>query len=381
MYKIKKSLILNLLSYVLLLTTNYLLLMCSEPTPPDPPINNEPDTTSHDFSWEFDSTGIYPSHIRDVFAISENSIWAVGEILTEETNKSDSLGNWIPNYNALHWNGKSWEKMRIQSKICNSSSYITRELYTVFGFADDDLWFSDGAAMIHWDGSKYTLYCQINSLLKGAISKIWGTDSQNLYIAGYFGTLVHYDGQNWTPMESYTDSHLLDVWGSPDGRVVWACGFDDTKGSILLRNTGNGFEKVVEVTEVPSNPIPNQIEYVFESLWTDTADSIFIGSNGRVYVAPANTTGYARESFWWDYSNEIGLPPATKALRGNSRNDLFAAGYLRFLVHYNGNSWKRYYDLEGEGYWYAIATLPDMVIVVGSRLVAENTIVLCRGYR
>ncbi|MBZ0181527.1 MAG: hypothetical protein K8F60_03660 [Melioribacteraceae bacterium] len=69
------------------------------------------DTTSHNFTWEtfeFGGEG-GSSYLRDVAIINENDIWAVGEIHTEETDQFDSNGVWIQPYNAVHWDGNTFE--------------------------------------------------------------------------------------------------------------------------------------------------------------------------------------------------------------------------------------------------------------------------------
>jgi len=63
------------------------------------------DTTSHEFTWTIDTIGIYGSVLYDVAMIDKNDIWAVGEIHTPETDRYDSLGNWVPPFNAVHWDG------------------------------------------------------------------------------------------------------------------------------------------------------------------------------------------------------------------------------------------------------------------------------------
>ncbi|HRP92997.1 MAG TPA: glucosyl transferase, partial [Ignavibacteriaceae bacterium] len=70
------------------------------------------DTTSHNFSWQTFEFGQHSSSVLyDVTIINENNIWAVGEIYM-----NDSLGNPDPNsYNAVHWDGQSWELKRIKT--------------------------------------------------------------------------------------------------------------------------------------------------------------------------------------------------------------------------------------------------------------------------
>jgi hypothetical protein len=54
------------------------------------------DTMDFQFSWEIFEFGEKSgSYLNDVAIISENIIWAVGEIYTEDSYTYDSLGNWI----------------------------------------------------------------------------------------------------------------------------------------------------------------------------------------------------------------------------------------------------------------------------------------------
>ncbi|NOX65840.1 MAG: hypothetical protein GXO85_08580 [Chlorobi bacterium] len=75
------------------------------------------DTTSHNFAWETYTFGGVngSSYLKDVAIINENNIWAVGEIHTEETDQFDSNGVWVKPYNAIHWDGSTWELKRILS--------------------------------------------------------------------------------------------------------------------------------------------------------------------------------------------------------------------------------------------------------------------------
>ena len=72
------------------------------------------DTTSHNFTWQTFTFGQHSSStLYDVAIINENNIWAVGEIYM-----NDSLGNPDPNlYNAVQWDGTSWELIRIPLQL------------------------------------------------------------------------------------------------------------------------------------------------------------------------------------------------------------------------------------------------------------------------
>ncbi len=72
-------------------------------------------------------------------------------------------------------------------------------------------------------------------------------------------------------------------------------------------------------------------------MWTDKKDTVYLGAIGRVYAAPKNTTGYAKENIWWDYVNEQNSRKQTNIIRGTAGNDIFVGGYLQFVRHWNGN--------------------------------------------
>ncbi len=57
--------------------------------------------------------------------------------------------------------------------------------------------------------------------------------------------------------------NLRDIWGSPDGSIIWVAGFEDFYGTVLLRNSGNGFETVLEITDPNIPHPPNQITHKF----------------------------------------------------------------------------------------------------------------------
>ncbi len=59
------------------------------------------------------------------------------------------------------------------------------------------------------------------------------------------------------------------------------------------------------------------------------------------------------------------FPPETNIIRGTAGNDIFVGGYLQFVRHWNGTSWKRYPEIEGDGTWYSMAVIDKLIIAVG----------------
>ncbi len=162
------------------------------------------DTTSHNFTWQIDTVGTHSSVLLDVAIVNENDIWAVGKIHTAETDTFDSLGNWIPPYNAVHWDGSEWELKR----ITYDGSFWTIE--SVFAFFSNDIWFS---AFVKWNGTNFIELPIPNVLIGYGINKIWGTSSTDFYVVGTQGLIAHYNGSGWHRIETGIEIPIQDVWG------------------------------------------------------------------------------------------------------------------------------------------------------------------------
>jgi len=49
---------------------------------------------------------------------------------------------------------------------------------------------------------------------------VWGTSSSDVFAVGSEGTILHYDGTQWSEMPSGTRDWLTSVWGTSSGDVV-----------------------------------------------------------------------------------------------------------------------------------------------------------------
>jgi hypothetical protein len=48
---------------------------------------------------------------------------------------------------------------------------------------------------------------------------VWGSSGSDVFAVGTGGTILHYDGADWSPMDSGTTHGLEGVWGSGGGDV------------------------------------------------------------------------------------------------------------------------------------------------------------------
>jgi hypothetical protein len=360
----KKSFFLILCSLIFVLVSYY--LSCEKDFS-GIKIITPPDTTSHNFTWTIDTFGVISSYLLDVAIINENDIWAVGAIQPDPTGVNDI-------YNAIHWNGQQWQLKRIPY-IYNGQPFY-HPINFSFSFENGEVWFG-GNGIVRWNGINFSnVEIDQNAWGPVAINKMWGSTTDDVLIVGDEGSIAHYDGSSWQKLESGTTVDLLDVWGSPDGSVVWACGYTDFVGTILLKITGTTVEIVYEDIDNWFNVRPDSISGVLTSLWTNDPSKLYIITPAGMYVASANTHGEAHRL--WTENNF--LPGFPRALRGRTGNDLFTAGDFSFMAHYNGASWHIYNRFAGRIRSRGIAITKNLLVLAGLDI-QSNRATIIRGER
>ena len=359
--------ILNLFSFVLFLFSFFIILFsCSQPT--NPPVDNGPDTTSHNFSWTIDTIGTRNSYLKDVAIINENDIWAVGEIHTDETDRYDSLGNWQPPFNAVHWQGTGWELLRIPA-VTSMGTMSRGPMLSVFAFASDKVWiFSQAGSYAYWNGSEWK--SKYVSERVGSITKMWGSSSQDMYFVGTNGNITHYDGQSWQRLESGTDIDIQDIWGAKNP----ATGEYEIIAVASYKNYGRGM-KLLKITGTSVSKLDTAGLHVNESsVWFIPEKIYYITGNGVFKKNCLNDT-----SSW---NKETGHPDIYKDfIRGNAENDVFIVGSFGLVSHYNGANWKYFSGNELPsfyGVWSKCAVQTGIIAAVG---VSNSKGIILRGCR
>ena len=75
-------------------------------------------------------------------------------------------------------------------------------------------------------------------------SKLWmydvfGNSADDVYACGYMGSMVHFDGENWTEVNMKSSQNIVAIWGEGDG-TLYACG----GGGSVWRNSGTGWNSM-----------------------------------------------------------------------------------------------------------------------------------------
>lgn len=103
----------------------------------------------------------------------------------------------------------------------------------------------------HFDGTTWTAQDTgaINPDGIPLLFKVWGRSESEIYAVGTRGTILRFDGTNWSPMTSSTTRPLFTVHGNDD--VVVACG--GSQSGVILESTGGVFADVTPTGLVQMN--------------------------------------------------------------------------------------------------------------------------------
>ena len=307
--------------------------------------------TSHNFTWQKFEFGTGASSIfRDVAIIDENNIWAVGEIYADTTGQA---------YNAVHWNGSTWELKRIRYYgACSAVEYPP--LKAIYAFSANNIVITNGGSIGWFDGNTIRLDCGVNPLLTGAINKIWGSSSNDLYVVGNAGSIAHYKNGSWSKIESETNLNIVDIWGENNSfinKTEIICG-----AANIFVNPGSELIKIKEdlTTEILDNTGLGQ---TFAPIWFKAGIRYSVVGDGLYEKT------YKDTSTWKDLNSNRSITQYfMECIRGSALNNIIVAGAFGEVIHFNGINWKSIKNTEttlNNGSYYRVAVKGNIVVAVG----------------
>jgi hypothetical protein len=321
---------------------------------PDNPVkpDNNPDTTSHNFTWEIFTFGDHASSsLSDVAIIDENNIWAVGEIYL-----NDSLGQRdVYRYNAVHWDGEKWEVKRITAEF--RGSLISPPLGGIITFSASDIW-AVSSLPIHGDGNNWEVFDLRTTVDPNlSLSKVWGSSPNDIYFVGRAGSIAHYDGNNWRKIETGTTLSIYDIYGAYNSQkqdweiLAIASNIFNNEGCELFRIDG---EKVNTLDK-------NGLAWGILGIWFVTNQKYYIVGDGIHYKDQLSDPQ-------WVYAPSL-TSYASGGISGNGLNDIFVVGSFMEIVHYNGSTWHNYFDdiPFSNGGLGEVAVKDDLIAICGYR--------------
>jgi hypothetical protein len=190
------------------------------------------DTTSQNFTWEITEFGEDVSLVSDMTVISENDIWAVGELYDWNDDYSE-----YEKYNTAHWNGNAWEYLKTPfSVIYNGQVELDYDfrIRSVQWFDDGKILFTAGQNCTWFNSVDYAFNMDLSqqNLEYGPFYRIWGESSNDFYAVGSHGKIAHFRNDNWYPDYDNTNVHLYSISAHFNANV-FACGDNDDKTELL----------------------------------------------------------------------------------------------------------------------------------------------------
>ncbi len=350
--------------FLFLSSLTFIAWTCSSPNKPPPPIT-PPDTTSHNFAWQVTYVGDGYSSLSDVFAINDTDVWAVGQLYkTDSTGKIDTDNP----YNAVHWDGKEWQLLRIP--IASWSGRIfSYNITSVFAFDTSTIWmFSDGGGYARWNRGKW-----VTSYLKeadGSILRIFGFSNDDIYFSGSNGAVTHWDGKAFTKQNSGSKDpySIIDIYGTEKNGIkeLWAIAQvrDQVKSKLLKYTPINASWQIVW---------SNEDNIGTDQPYRGNIQSIYPYAPGYYFIANEDpfisNNIYEHRSEWGAIAKKTSanVPLFPYRVRGSGRNNVFVVGDRMMVTHYNGDTWKLYRELMTS---YAsplvsLSVLPNSIYAVG----------------
>jgi hypothetical protein len=304
------------------------------------------DTTSHNFSFISYQFGEHSSSVLyDVAIINENSIYAVGEIYM-----NDSLGQPDPTpYNATHWNGTSWDTMRIPTKTFSGTT-VSSVIRTIFAFNENDIWtFSIAGSYSHWNGSNWET--EFVNEREGTGNKLWGESSSNLYLVCAGGGISHYDGTNWQRIESGTDTDIRDIWGITD---------ISTSSTLIYSAVSNiGTSGDFKILRINNSGISSEKPWSYNT----PVVSIWFKNRFKMYACGGIVAENNVGDLW---EQESSIPDiGCYRIRATDYNDVYVVGGYGLIAHFNGISWKVIHQTISSEIYYSCEVKSRIMCAVG----------------
>lgn len=219
-------------------------------------------------------SGLY---LRDIWGSSAQDIYIIGWSFD------------LQDYAIWHYDGLGWRIIK-----------TGETLYGLWGIDKNNIFVFSEYDLLRFDGANWSLH----SHPPNGIIDLWGTSANELF-AVYFrsdgsgGSIAHYDGMEWSPMDILTEYFLTSIWGS-SANDVFAAG----PGGIIHYD---GFAwspmTIKGATENSSSPYQSSPHQSGGSnygvlattdvggIWGSSANNVFaVGAGGTILHYPSSVT-------------------------------------------------------------------------------------------
>lgn len=239
-------------------------------------------------NWTEDIEGIWGNSGADVFAVASTR-------------------------DILHYDGSTWQSIYLSDPSYGSPLGI-------WGSSSTDVFAIHSDLILHYNGNIWT---EMDNPLQGTTTYlnggIWGSSNSDIFAVAQYGTILHYDGIEWTSIQTGFSCFFYDIWGTAHNDV-----FAVGSGGVILHYDGDNW------TEMP-NPF-NGSYWSPMAIWGSSSNDVFaVGGGGMILHY---------DGIEWA-TMQSGVSTGLSDVWGRAENDVFAVGANGTILHYNGIAWSK----------------------------------------
>jgi len=233
-------------------------------------------------------------------------------------------------------------------------------LLDVWGSSSNDVFVvGEEGIILHYDGN---VWHKMDSGVQNGIAGIWGTSPTNVYAVDWGGIILHYDGSQWSTMLNgeLADS-LYAIWGSSESDIFavgWKYDYDSLTGytsgwhGVILHYDGSLWTRIYRYTG------DSGMSW-YSAVWGTSSSDVFVDG----YDCVLHYNGHTWTKMMSSLFNIIGF-------WGSSSSNIYAVEGEGGVYRYNGTNWavvrdRMYYDAGASGdIW---GSSPTNIFIVGDR--------------
>jgi hypothetical protein len=210
--------------------------------------------------------------------------------------------------------------LRTETEAHPAQNVTAESLHALWGSARDDVWAAgEAGTILHFDGERWTA---MNSHSVRNLLSITGSGRADVWAVGE-DVVLHFDGSTWTEVLTDMDELLLSSW-SAGPNDVWAAGLATDVDLGIVRHWNGADWEVAIATSART----------LWRIWGTEAGDMWTGgtsSGGAGFLAHGDAGRFGKLAY-------DGASP--RAIWGTGSDDVWIVPYEGDLEHWNGTSFR-----------------------------------------